>query len=183
MRTCTRCNETKSLEEYNKAGYDKEHGRMSICRECHRKSNSNRMWVNGVYIPMDHPLHKAGRYNTLEDAWSHVEIDTRSSDGYVYIIENKAWEGWYKVGKAASAEDRLNGYQTSSPFRDYELLYSAQFANRHHAEADVHRLLRNVISEENCKGEWFKADYEVIKDMIEAVKINEPQLDLFKEAS
>ena len=90
MRTCTRCNETKSLEEYNKAGGDKEHGLMSICRECHRKSNSNRMWVNGVYIPMDHPLHKAGRYNTLEDAWSHVEIDTRSSDGYVYIIEKRS---------------------------------------------------------------------------------------------
>ena len=40
----------------------------------------------------------------------------------VYIITNDAWPDWVKVGKAVSADDRLNGYQTSSPFRDYGVI-------------------------------------------------------------
>jgi hypothetical protein len=136
------------------------------------------MWVNGKYISKKHPLFKAGRYKTLDDAWSHVEIDQRSAEGEVYIIANKAFPNWYKVGKAVSAEDRLNGYQTSSPFRDYELLYSVKFDNRHRAESDVHKLLRNVLDEECCKSEWFKADYESIQEVIDTVKASEAQLDL-----
>ena len=180
MRTCTQCNVTKDISEFNKAGHDSK-GLQSMCRACHKKSNDNRMWINGVYIPMTNPLHKAGRYKTLDDAWSHVEIDQRSTEGEVYIIANKAFPNWYKVGKAVSAEDRLNGYQTSSPFRDYELLYHVEFDNRHRAESDVHKLLRNVLEEDNCKGEWFKADYEVIKDMIDVTKSTEAQLDMFDD--
>ena len=144
--------------------------------------NPERMWVNGKYISKKHPLYKAGRYKTLDDAWSHAEIDQRSTEGEVYIITNKAFPNWYKVGKAVNAEDRLNGYQTSSPFRDYELRYSVKFDNRHQAEVQVHRLLRNVLSESHCQGEWFNADYEVIKDMIDVVHAQEKQLDLLSEA-
>lgn len=161
--------------------------KIYVCRTCYvernKKSNGSAMYVNGQYISKKHPLHKPGRYKTLTDAWNNIEIDERSSDGQVYIIANKAFPGWYKVGKAASAEDRLNGYQTSSPHRDYELLYAVQFANRHQAEAETHKLLRNVLSGECCQNEWFKADYEVIKNMIDVVKNTDPQLDLFKEAS
>jgi hypothetical protein len=147
-----------------------------------QKRNTNRMWVNGKYIPQSHPLHKAGRYKAFDDVWSHIELDTRTTEGQVYIIANKAFPNWYKVGKAVSAEDRLNGYQTSSPHRDYELLYAVQFDNRHKAESDVHTLLRNVLSDDHCQNEWFKADYEVIKDMIDVVKNTEPQLDMFDKA-
>lgn len=183
MKTCRKCNKTKPETDY----YD---SMKSTCKECFKveqaprnrqnnpKHNPNRMWVNGKYISKKHPLFKAGRYKTLDDAWSHVEIDQRSTEGEVYIIANKAFPNWYKVGKAVSAEDRLNGYQTSSPFRDYELLYSVKFDNRHRAESDVHKLLRNVLDEECCKSEWFKADYEVIKDMVDVTKASETQLDL-----
>jgi hypothetical protein len=150
--------------------------------EAVRKRDANRMYVNGKEVSKKHPLHKPGRYKTLDDAWSHVEIDQRSTEGEVYIITNKAFPNWYKVGKAVNAEDRLNGYQTSSPFRDYELRYSAKFDNRHKAETDVHRLLRNVLSESHCQGEWFNADYEVIKDMIDVIHSQEKQLDLLSEA-
>lgn len=150
--------------------------------EAVRKRDANRMYVNGKEVSKKHPLHKPGRYKTLDDAWSHVEIDQRSTEGEVYIITNKAFPNWYKVGKAVNAEDRLNGYQTSSPFRDYELLYSVKFDNRHKAESDVHRLLRNVLSDSHCQGEWFNADYEVIKDMIDVVHSQEKQLDLLSEA-
>lgn len=187
MKTCKKCNTPKPETDY----YD---SMKSTCKECFKveqsprnqksnpKHNPNRMWVNGKYVSKKHPLFKAGRYKTLDDAWSHMEIDQRSSEGEVYIITNKAFTNWYKVGKAVNAEDRLNGYQTSSPFRDYELLYSVKFDNRHKAESDVHKLLRNVLSEDHCKGEWFNAEYEVIKDMIDVVHSQEKQLDLLAEA-
>lgn len=41
--------------------------------------------------------------------------------GYVYIISNPAFPGWFKIGSAKDAEKRLINYQTSSPLRDYKL--------------------------------------------------------------
>ena len=32
------------------------------------KRVARQMYVNGKYIPMSHPLHKAGRYNNFNDA-------------------------------------------------------------------------------------------------------------------
>ena len=40
----------------------------------HAKKNTTRMFVNGMYIPKSHPLHKPGRYKSLDDAWSHQQI-------------------------------------------------------------------------------------------------------------
>ena len=39
----------------------------------HAAKNTNRMFVNGKYIPSSHPLHKPGRYKSLDDA-KHVRI-------------------------------------------------------------------------------------------------------------
>ena len=141
--------------------------------EAHKRKNTTRMFVNGKYIPKTHPLHKPGRYKTLDDAWSHTEIDSRSKEGEVYIISNAAWPGWYKVGKAVSSEDRLSGYQTSSPFRDYDLVYFKAFDDRHTSERVVHNKLRKVLDEDSYNGEWFSASLDAIIDIIEGVKYEE----------
>lgn len=134
--------------------------------EAVRKRDSLRMFVNGKEVSKKHPLYKPGRYKTLDDAWSHCEIDTRSREGEVYIIRNMAWENWYKVGKAVNAEDRLNGYQTSSPFRDYVLCYSEHFDDRHQAESSIHRLLEKHPQCLDRKGEWFKTYVPVIQEVM-----------------
>lgn len=141
--------------------------------EAHAKRRANRMWVNGKYIPFGHPLHKPGRYKTLDDAWSHCEIDTRSTAGDVYIIRNTAWPGWLKVGKAVSSEDRLNSYQTSSPFRDYVLSYYESFDNRHTAEAEIHRMLEKHKDCHARKGEWFKTYVDTIKEVMNEYRAKE----------
>jgi len=134
------------------------------CFDCKKQKNDERCYINGKFIPKSHPLWKPGRFKTLDDAWSHTEIDTKSTQGEVYIIRNSAWTDWYKVGKAVSAEDRLNGYQTSSPFRDYVLCYSEHFDNRHMAESEIHRLLEKHPKCFDRKGEWFKTYIPVIKE-------------------
>jgi len=117
------------------------------------KNNPNRMWVNGKYIPKKHPLYKAGRYKSFGDAaFSLLEKKKGTKDGYVYAIINPAWPNWVKIGMAIDAEDRLNGYQTSSPMRDYELIHSVYFKNRSKAERKAHKLAEKIAER---KGEWF----------------------------
>lgn len=40
---------------------------------------------------------------------------------FVYIISNKSFPGWYKVGMANDPQARLNNFQTGDPHRAYKL--------------------------------------------------------------
>ena len=123
--------------------------------EAVRKRDARRMYVNGKEISKKHPLHKPGKYKSLDDAWSHNKIES-VDNGEVYIIVNAAWPEWVKVGKAVIAKDRLNGYQTSSPFRDYSLVATLSTDNRHTKEREMHKVFTHFAQER--KGEWFKID-------------------------
>jgi hypothetical protein len=123
--------------------------------EAVRKRDAQRMYVNGKEISKKHPLHKPGRYKSLDDAWSHDKIES-VNEGEVYIIVNTAWPEWVKVGKAVNSDDRLNGYQTSSPFRDYKVIAKLQVNNRHEKEKEMHKIFEHFAEER--KGEWFKID-------------------------
>ena len=123
--------------------------------EAVKKRDSQRMYVNGKEISKKHPLHKPGRYKSLDDAWSHSQIES-TSQGEVYAIVNDAWPDWIKVGKASIAEDRLNGYQTSSPFRDYSIIATLYTEDRHSKEREMHKVFEHFAKER--RGEWFKID-------------------------
>ena len=84
------------------------------------------------------------------------ELETRSPKGYVYVIVNDAWPDWVKVGCAKDADDRLNGYQTHSPHRDYRRIAVIQTGNRYEKEADMHKVFEHFSDQR--KGEWFKID-------------------------
>jgi len=118
------------------------------------RHNPNRMWVDGKYISPTHPLHKPGSYKSFGDAaFSALQKDVQVKEGYVYVITNPAWPDWVKIGMAIDAEDRLNGYQTSSPMRDYELVHAIQTPDRARAERVAHKAAA-MCGER--KGEWFK---------------------------
>ena len=178
MKQCKTCGEVKALTEYHKykQGVD---GLRPSCKECRSKlerdRNDNRMFVNGKHISTSHPLYKPGRYKSLDDAWSHQEIE-RTNEGEVYIIRNSAFCNWLKVGKAVNSEDRLNGYQTSSPFRDYVLEYCEHFENRHQAEAAIHRMLEKHPKCFERKGEWFRTYIPTIKEVMNEYSNQETRL-------
>lgn len=121
--------------------------------EAVKKREALRMFVNGKYIPKSHPLHKPGRYKSLDDAWSHTEIE-KTTDGEVYLVTNPAWPDWVKLGKAAIATDRLSAFQTGSPYRDYIILCSVYVDNRHETEKELLIAFQKHATE--YKGEWFK---------------------------
>ena len=58
---------------------------------------------------------------------------------------------------AIDAQDRLNGYQTSSPMRDYVLVYDVYFKDRLEAERKAHKVAERYGERQ---GEWFKITRE-----------------------
>ena len=149
------------------------------CHPCNKKqnrgyagaSNKTRMWVNGKYIPRTHPLHKPGHYKTFNDAAFDGTYKLEYiKEGYVYAITNPAWPEWVKIGMAIDADDRCNGYQTSSPFRDYSLEHTVVTNNRRKTEAEAHRAASNIAEEQ--RGEWFKISIEQAKDILNKLSVN-----------
>lgn len=134
------------------------------------KRDQTKMFVNGKYIPKSHPLHKPGRYKTFEDAaFSSLAKYESSVEGQVYIIVNPNFPEWVKVGMAIDAEDRLNGYQTSSPFRDYTLKYSWDVNNRRAAESEAHSGLQKLYER---RSEWFKCTPEQAQEIVSGIAGN-----------
>lgn len=146
--------------------YEKVNGKYyKDSPERKRYRNNNRMWVNGKYIVQSHPLHKPGRYKTFTDAaFDSLAKYEMSKEGQVYIIVNESFPQWIKVGMAIDAEDRLNNYQTSSPYRDYVLYYSWSVSDRRAAEAAAHEILAECSDDR--KNEWFQCAPAFAKLMI-----------------
>tara|TARA_R100001460_G_scaffold45307_1_gene82422 strand:+ start:3619 stop:4134 length:516 start_codon:yes stop_codon:yes gene_type:complete len=143
------------------------------CKNCsyqyNKSSNPNRMYVNGKYISQSHPLYKAGNYTTFNDAaFSTFEKLDKVLNGYVYAITNPAWKDWIKIGMAVDAEDRCNAYQTSSPFRDYNIEISVPVKDRRKAEILAHKKAKQIAGQ--CAGEWFKMPIENAKHIIEELR-------------
>lgn len=135
------------------------------CTACKQKHNESRMWVDGKYISFSHPLHKPGRYKSFnEAAFSSFENLPSTKEGYIYVISNPAWPEWVKVGMAIDARDRCSSYQTSSPFRDYEIQYSVYCTDRRKLEGKAHKSIEVIASERN--NEWFKIPVEDAVDCI-----------------
>jgi hypothetical protein len=136
--------------------------------DSYKEKNKRRMFVDGKYIPQSHPLYKPGRYTSFEDAaFSSLRNYRHTKAGYVYVISNPAWKGWVKVGMAIDAEDRCKSYQTSSPFRDYSLLYSVYVTDRRVIEKKAHKRIAKIA--EDRQNEWFFVDPLKAIDCITAI--------------
>ena len=176
MRCCIHC-DTELLAGENWVASKQKH-RIYVCTSCNIERlnhyreltnyNAKRMFVNGKYIPSSHPLYKPGRYKSFNDAaFSGLQNYNTTKAGYVYVITNAAWPEWVKVGMAIDADDRLNSYQTSSPFRDYELQYSVYCKDRRKLERKAHKAVEAIASDRN--NEWFKASVEDAVDCITGI--------------
>ena len=136
--------------------------------DTHTKKNTNRMFVDGKYIPQSHPLHKPGRYKSFNDAaFSSFENLAKVKTGYVYVLSNPAWPDWVKVGMAIDADDRCSSYQTSSPYRDYVLHCAVATDDRRKDESKAHKALEKIS--DNRMGEWFKIPVQVAVDSISGI--------------
>jgi hypothetical protein len=165
---------TNIIEQNGKQYYVgcKDGAKRSV--EGHIRKNNKRMWVNGEYISTTHPLHKPGRYEGFEEAaFSALTNYKTSTKGELYLITNPAFEGWVKVGMAVDARDRLKNYQTSTPFRDFEIQSFCKVNDRRAAEAELHRRLSKIYEQ---RGEWFKCSVNNARDEMACVKLDMEEL-------
>ena len=172
-KQCSKYGKEKDITKFSKSSASKD-GRQDYCKSCkseynrtHQNRNKTRMFVNGKFVPKSHPLHKPGRYKTFEAAaFSSLEKYETSVEGQVYVITNPNFCSWVKVGMAVEAEDRLNGYQTSSPFRDYMLNYSWDVNDRRAAESEAHSELQKLYER---RSEWFKCTPEQAQEVVSGI--------------
>jgi hypothetical protein len=131
------------------------------------KRDQTKMFVNGKYIPKSHPLHKPGRYKNFEAAaFSSLSKYESSVEGQVYVVVNPNFPEWVKVGMAIDSEDRLNNYQTSSPFRDYVLNYKWNVSDRRAAESESHTELHKLYER---RSELFKCTPEQAQQVVSGI--------------
>lgn len=148
------------------------------CQACERIEMKNRrMFVNGEYISINHPLHKPGRYKGFSDAaFSSLENYSINLEGEVYVLYNPSFPSWCKVGMAVDAVDRLKQYQTSSPYRNYKIIKKYSVDDRREAELEAHSLLGHHYDR---KGEWFVCSPQLAVDKLDEL-FEGRQLELFK---
>ena len=85
-------------------------------------------------------------------------------DGYIYVITNKAWEGWVKIGRATDVSKRIGAYNTSSPYRDYEAVYFTKTKN----PFIIEMYFIDTYGDDN--NEWFNISVEEAIKSIEDLK-------------
>ena len=159
MSTCTSC-KVELVEGTNWS----VKGRHKFCRACFKsKYNKKRMFLDGKYVPITSKIHKPGIFKSLDDAWSHVELDNKDVSGEIYIMTNKAFKGWVKVGMSINANDRLNNYQTGDPHRSYKLYSKFYTEDRHETEGQIHQILGARYKRQN---EWFNAKAQEVEWII-----------------
>lgn len=192
-KQCGKCKETKPFTAFAKSQANSD-GYQNYCKACKKEHNDKknprtnklRCFAGPLYIKKSNPFFVPGkRFKSLYDMYAYwtkksgvdftylaEQEEAKITKGYVYVIYNPAWDGWYKVGKAEDIEARLRGYQTGDPHRSYKVCYELEFDNCHDAERVIHNLLQEddkVLK----KNEWVMASFDRIRNIINEVKRNE----------
>ena len=86
--------------------------------------------------------------------------------GYVYVVTNKAWPEWCKIGISIVPKERLQNYNTSSPCRVDEMPYLIECKGYKGVEERTHKYLSSKFDNGH---EWFKLP---VKTAISAIEGN-----------
>lgn len=103
--------------------------------------------------------------------------------GYIYILSNPDFPGYYKIGIAKNLKDRLSTYQTSSPRRNYKVEYKVYHSNCREGEKQAHDKL--MMFALRRRREWFEVDLQIAINTLDNLLIDEehPLDSFFKSIS
>ena len=71
--------------------------------------------------------------------------------GYLYIITNKSFPSWVKIGITANLKERLHLYQTCDPHRGFKIVYSLYHPKYKDAEKKIKEAMKaelNIMNDE-----------------------------------
>jgi predicted GIY-YIG superfamily endonuclease len=82
----------------------------------------------------------------------------KSKEGYLYIISNPAYPGFYKIGVTEDIKSRLHVYQTSDPKRKFKVEFHIFHPDCYQAEKNIKEMMNYfALSQRN---EWFECDLQ-----------------------
>lgn len=86
--------------------------------------------------------------------------------GFVYGVWHPAdyWKGWVKVGRAGISKERMSTYQTSDPWKAFELLHKILVKDRYAGEKLVLDYFRGEGYE--VRDEWVRVDHQTFIDVL-----------------
>ena len=134
---------------------------MKKCTICNELKVKTKFYKNKIS--------KDGSSNQCKDCLKRNARKSRNFNPktHIYIIHNKAWKGWVKVGRSTNPIKRLENYQTSCPNRDFEIAFSMLVEDAYPYE-EYFRL--NIKS----KGyEWFHISIEEAILIMNKISSNE----------
>ena len=146
-RECRFCRQRLTDDNWYKANQRKSDYKCNTCEKKTRRAYHLRQKAREVGV------------NTLT-AYNKIK------EGYVYVISNPAWSEWVKIGMAVDADDRCSGYQTSSPYRDYQVEAKVYYEDRRDAEYKAHEQAEQIGER---RGEWFKLKTQVAIKLIQSI--------------
>lgn len=80
-------------------------------------------------------------------------------EGFLYLIENLAFDGWVKCGMTTDCTNRLRSYNGYDPMSGFSFIITKEVTDRRKAEI---LLLHNVSLQATVRnGEWFKVDKNI----------------------
>jgi hypothetical protein len=98
-----------------------------------------------------------------EKIGKQIEVKTKLKSGFVYVISNPMFDGFYKVGFTRDVNARLSTYQTYDPNRGFMLEFSKFFSNGREKEKEV----LNKFADAVHSGEWVRASKEQLISALE----------------
>lgn len=81
---------------------------------------------------------------------------------------NENYPGWVKIGTTGNLKKRLQVYQTSSPFRNYRVLYSIEHPEYRLAERRIRETIEPFAK--SIRNEWYEIDEEMAKSRLDEVR-------------
>ena len=100
-------------------------------------------------------------FHKKEDYKIKAELSRKRIKSTIYIITNPAWGKFIKIGRAKDVKSRLASYQTSSPFRDYKLVFFMEVDDVLDAERFIYNKYKML--NEWCCAEWKQVKKDLIK--------------------
>lgn len=130
---------------------------LRYCKKCETNRKNEEFYTgNTTCIPCAKVAYKTRRDGAQN-----------ATTGFLYVITNPAWDGYYKVGKTTNLSNRLATYMTGSPLRDYNYLFTIEVDDVNVAERLAHQKLSEYYE---IKGEWVVASkHEAIIKILEAI--------------
>jgi hypothetical protein len=121
-------------------------------------TSSSRRVGNLLNKCLEESLTQLGLFNHINKVPSKI--------GFFYIISNKNFPNYYKVGHSKDAETRLNQYQTYSPFRDFKLEKYLVVLDSKLAESAVLSYFSNSLTNEWLYSTDISKDFSVMAKII-----------------